>query len=52
MLQHLVAQSIDGSQAHRIFLSGDDAFGRGEAAEGVVDPLDILILELMVVSEG
>ena len=52
MLLHLVAQSLDGSQAHGIFLCGDDALGRGETAEGVVDLLDILLLEMMMVSEG
>ena len=52
MLLHLVAQSLDGSQAHGIFLCGDDALGRGETAEGVVDLLDIFLLEMMMVSEG
>ena len=52
MLLHLVAQSLDGSQAHGIFLCGDDALGRGETAEGVVDLLDILLLEMMMVCEG
>ena len=52
MLQHLVAQSLDGLKAHGIFLGGDDALGRGETAEGVVDLLDILLLELMVISES
>ena len=52
MLLHLVAQSLDGSQAHGIFLCGDDALGRGETAEGVVDLLNILPLELIVVCEG
>ena len=52
MLLHLVAQSLDGSQAHGIFLCGDDALGRGETAECVVDLLDILLLEMMMVSEG
>ena len=51
MLLHLVAQSLDGLQAHGIFLCGDDASGRGEAAECLVDELDILLLELMVISE-
>ena len=52
MLLHLVAQSLDGSQAHGIFLCGDDALGRGETAECVVDLLNILPLELIVVCEG
>ena len=52
VLQHFVAQSLYHSQAHGIFLRGDDALGRGELAERLVDQADILLLELMMVGKG
>ena len=51
MLRHLVAQSLNGSQAHGILLCGDDTLGRGELAERLVDQADIPLLELMMVGE-
>ena len=51
MLLHLVAQSLDGSQAHGIFLSGDDDPGRRHLCEGVVDVFDVFTAEVMMVGE-
>ena len=52
MLHYIVAQSFYCPQAHGIFLCGDDALGRGELTERVVDQTDILLVEVMVVGKG
>ena len=52
MTLHLVAQTFDLLQTGLILLCGDDELGRGEGTKGRVDPLDILLLEIMMVAEG
>ena len=52
MFFDLVAQTFDLLQTGLVFLCGDDEFGRGEGTECLVDPVHILLLEVVMVAEG
>ena len=52
MALHLVAQTFDLLQTGLVLFRRNDKFGRGEGAKRLVDPLDILLLEIMMVAEG
>ena len=51
-LLHLVAQSVHLRQSRLILLCRDDELGRGEGTERLVDPFNILLLEVVMVAEG
>ena len=51
MLTHLVAQTFCNGKARGVFLCRDDQFGRGETVEGLVDTLDVFIVEVVVIAE-